>query len=292
MLATILLRKSKQEDFPPMSTERSVFYISDGTAITAEVLGHAVLSQFPVNTNSVTLPFVENVQRAQAVKAQINALYQQSGVRPLVFFSIVTPDVREIILESEGFCQDIVQALVGPLQSELGVPSMPVAHRTHGLTASNLGKYDARIAAIDYTLAHDDGISLRGLEDAQVILLGVSRCGKTPTSLYLAMQFGVRAANYPFIADDMDNLKLPPALRAHQHKLFGLTIDPERLAAIRQERAENTRYASMRQCRLEVGEVEALFRTHQIRYLNSTNYSVEEIATKILDIMGLRRSMY
>ncbi|ORM67440.1 posphoenolpyruvate synthetase regulatory kinase/phosphorylase PpsR [Pantoea rwandensis] len=275
-----------------MSTERSVFYISDGTAITAEVLGHAVLSQFPVDTTSVTLPFVENVQRAQAVKAQINALYQQSGVRPLVFFSIVTPDVREIILESEGFCQDIVQALVGPLQSELGVPSMPVAHRTHGLTASNLGKYDARIAAIDYTLAHDDGISLRGLEDAQVILLGVSRCGKTPTSLYLAMQFGVRAANYPFIADDMDNLKLPPALRAHQHKLFGLTIDPERLAAIRQERAENTRYASMRQCRLEVGEVEALFRTHQIRYLNSTNYSVEEIATKILDIMGLRRSMY
>ena len=275
-----------------MSTERSVFYISDGTAITAEVLGHAVLSQFPVNTNSVTLPFVENVQRAQAVKAQINALYQQSGERPLVFFSIVTPEVRDIILESEGFCQDIVQALVAPLQSELGVASRPVAHRTHGLTASNLGKYDARIAAIDYTLAHDDGISLRGLEDAQVILLGVSRCGKTPTSLYLAMQFGVRAANYPFIADDMDNLKLPPALRAHQHKLFGLTIDPERLAAIRQERAENTRYASMRQCRLEVGEVEALFRTHQIRYLNSTNYSVEEIATKILDIMGLRRSMY
>ena len=275
-----------------MSTERSVFYISDGTAITAEVLGHAVLSQFPVDTHSVTLPFVENVQRAQAVKAQINALWQRSGVRPLVFFSIVTPEVRDIILESEGFCQDIVQALVAPLQSELGVSSMPVANRTHGLTASNLGKYDARIAAIDYTLAHDDGISLRGLEDAQVILLGVSRCGKTPTSLYLAMQFGIRAANYPFIADDMDNLKLPPALRAHQHKLFGLTIDPERLAAIRQERAENTRYASLRQCRLEVGEVEALFRTHQIRYLNSTNYSVEEIATKILDIMGLQRSMY
>jgi len=275
-----------------MSTERSVFYISDGTAITAEVLGHAVLSQFPVDTHSVTLPFVENVQRAQAVKAQINALWQRRGVRPLVFFSIVTPEVRDIILESEGFCQDIVQALVAPLQSELGVSSMPVAHRTHGLTANNLGKYDARIAAIDYTLAHDDGISLRGLEDAQVILLGVSRCGKTPTSLYLAMQFGIRAANYPFIADDMDNLKLPPALRAHQHKLFGLTIDPERLAAIRQERAENTRYASLRQCRLEVGEVEALFRTHQIRYLNSTNYSVEEIATKILDIMGLERHMY
>ncbi|CAX59426.1 MULTISPECIES: posphoenolpyruvate synthetase regulatory kinase/phosphorylase PpsR [Erwinia] len=275
-----------------VNSERSVFYISDGTAITAEVLGHAVLSQFPVGINSVTLPFVENVQRAQAVKAQINALYLKSGVRPLVFISIVTPEVREIILQSDGFCQDIVQSLVAPLQQELGIAPAPVANRTHGLTANNLGKYDARIAAIDYTLAHDDGISLRGLEDAQVILLGVSRCGKTPTSLYLAMQFGIRAANYPFIADDMDNLKLPPALKPFQNKCFGLTIDPERLAAIRQERAENTHYASMRQCRLEVGEVEALFRTTQIRYLNSTNYSVEEIATKILDIMGLTRRMY
>ncbi|WP_092874564.1 posphoenolpyruvate synthetase regulatory kinase/phosphorylase PpsR [Izhakiella capsodis] len=274
------------------NNERSVFYISDGTAITVEVLGHAVLSQFPVGTNSVTLPFVENVQRAQAVKAQINALYQQSGVRPLVFISIVTQEIRDIILQSEGFCQDIMQSLVAPLQRELGIAPAPVANRTHGLTANNLGKYDARIAAIDYTLAHDDGISLRGLEEAQIILLGVSRCGKTPTSLYLAMQFGIRAANYPFIADDMDNLKLPAALKTFQHKLFGLTIDPERLAAIRLERAGNTRYASLRQCRLEVGEVEALFRTHQIRYLNTTNYSVEEIATRILDIVGLNRRMY
>ncbi|KQN61870.1 pyruvate, phosphate dikinase/phosphoenolpyruvate synthase regulator [Erwinia sp. E602] len=275
-----------------VNAERSVFYISDGTALTAEVLGHAVLSQFPVTTQTLTLPFVQTVQRAQAVKAQINAICQQTGVRPLVFISIVTPEIREIILQSDAFCQDIVQSLVAPLQQELGIAPAPVANRTHGLTASNLGKYDARIAAIDYTLAHDDGISLRGLEDAQLILLGVSRCGKTPTSLYLAMQFGIRAANYPFIADDMDNLRLPAALKPFHNKLFGLTIDPERLSAIRQERAENSRYASLRQCRMEVGEVEALFRTHQIRYLNSTNFSVEEIATKILDIMGLARRMF
>ena len=275
-----------------VNAERSVFYISDGTALTAEVLGHAVLSQFPVTTQTLTLPFVQTVQRAQAVKAQINAICQQTGVRPLVFISIVTPEIREIILQSDAFCQDIVQSLVAPLQQELGIAPAPVANRTHGLTASNLGKYDARIAAIDYTLAHDDGISLRGLEDAQLILLGVSRCGKTPTSLYLAMQFGIRAANYPFIADDMDNLRLPAALKSFHNKLFGLTIDPERLSAIRQERAENSRYASLRQCRMEVGEVEALFRTHQIRYLNSTNFSVEEIATKILDIMGLARRMF
>ncbi|MEG0055488.1 MULTISPECIES: posphoenolpyruvate synthetase regulatory kinase/phosphorylase PpsR [Hafnia] len=272
--------------------ERSVFYISDGTAITAEVLGHAVLSQFPVDITSFTLPFVETETRAEAVCQQINDIYHRTGSRPLVFYSIVSPKIREIIHSSEGFCQDIVRSLVAPLQDELGMSPAHVANLTHGLTEHNLLKYDARIAAIDYTLAHDDGISLRNLDQAQVILLGVSRCGKTPTSLYLAMQFGIRAANYPFTADDMDNLQLPPALKAHQHKLFGLTINPDRLAAIREGRRENSRYASMRQCRLELAEVEALYRKNQIRYLNTTNHSVEEIATKILDTLGLSRRMY
>ncbi|WP_304169777.1 pyruvate, water dikinase regulatory protein [Lonsdalea britannica] len=274
--------------------ERSVFYVSDGTAITAQVLGHAVLSQFPVDITSYTLPFVESTSRANAVREQINAIYQQSGVRPLVFYSIVTPAIRDIIVSSEGFCQDIVQALVAPLQQELNIAPSPVANRTHGLTANNLIKYDARIAAIDYTLAHDDGISLRNLDQAQVILLGVSRCGKTPTSLYLAMQFGIRAANYPFIAEDLDNLnlRLPEALRPYQDKLFGLTIDPERLAAIREERRGNSRYASLRQCRLELREVEALYRRYQIKYINTTNYSVEEISARIIDILGMSRRMY
>ncbi|AUH00477.1 pyruvate, water dikinase regulatory protein [Pectobacteriaceae bacterium CE70] len=272
--------------------ERSVFYISDGTAITAEAIGHAVLSQFPINAVSYTLPFVESETRASAVCEQINAIYHQSGIRPLVFYSIVTPTVRDIIVNSEGFCQDIVQALVAPLQQELNIAPMPIANRTHGLTASNLNKYDARIAAIDYTLAHDDGISLRNLDQAQVILLGVSRCGKTPTSLYLAMQFGIRAANYPFIDDDMDNLRLPEALKPYQQKLFGLTIDAERLSAIREERRGNSRYASLRQCRIELSEVEALFRQHQIKYINTTNYSVEEISAKIIDILGMSRRMY
>ena len=190
------------------------------------MLGHAVLSQFPVTATTYTLPFVETEARARAVRQQIDDIYNETGVRPLVFYSIISPEVRDVIVQSQGFCQDIVQALVGPLQGELDVEPTPVPNRTHGLTASNLGKYDARIAAIDYTLAHDDGISLRNLDQAQVILLGVSRCGKTPTSLYLAMQFGIRAANYPFIADDMDNLHLPASLKPFQHKLFGLTIDP------------------------------------------------------------------
>ena len=222
-----------------------------------------MMSQFPVSINSITLPFVENESRARAVKDQIDAIYQQTGVRPLVFYSIVIPEIRNIILQSEGFCQDIAGA--GGPAAELKLDPTPIAHRTHGLNPGNLTKYDARIAAIDYTPAHDDGISLRNLDRAQVILLGVPRCGKTPTSLYPAMQFGIRAANYPFIADDMDNLVLPAALKPLQHKLFGLTINPERLAAIREERRENSRYASMRQCRMEVSEVEALYRKTRSR---------------------------
>jgi regulator of PEP synthase PpsR (kinase-PPPase family) len=132
------------------------------------------MSQFPVAISSVTLPFVENISRARAVKEQIDAIYQQTGIRPLVFYSIVIPEIRDIILQSEGFCQDIVQALVAPLQQELNLDPTPIAHRTHGLNPGNLIKYDARIAAIDYTLAHDDGISLRNLDQAQVILLGVA----------------------------------------------------------------------------------------------------------------------
>ena len=122
------------------AVDRHVFYISDGTAITAEVLGHAVMSQFPVTISSITLPFVENESRARAVKDQIDAIYQQTGVRPLVFYSIVLPEIRSIILQSEGFCQDIVQALVAPLQHEMKLDPTPIAHRTHGLNPGNLNK--------------------------------------------------------------------------------------------------------------------------------------------------------
>ncbi|WP_445374887.1 posphoenolpyruvate synthetase regulatory kinase/phosphorylase PpsR [Photorhabdus tasmaniensis] len=274
------------------SIERTVFFISDGTAITAEVLGHAVLSQFPIKVTSYTLPFVASETRAKEIKQQINQIYQDTSIRPLVFYSIISSGVKNIITSSEGFCQDIVQTLVAPLQKETGLEPKPELNRTHGLTAKNLSQYDARIAAIDYALAHDDGISLRNLDQAQVILLGVSRCGKTPTSLYLAMQFGIQAANYPFTADDMDNLQLPATLKQFQHKLFGLTISPDRLAAIREERRENSRYASLRQCRIEISEVEALFRKNKINYLNTTNYSVEEISTKIIDTMKLNRRMF
>ncbi|SQH76320.1 conserved hypothetical protein [Shewanella benthica] len=268
---------------------RKVFYISDGTAITAEVFGHAVLSQFPVEFDALTIPFVETEAKAHAIKAQIDDCFITTGERPLVFHSIVKAEIRDIIFSSEGIDYDFLNTFVAPLEKQLGMKASPVVHRTHG--KGNEG-YDARIEAINYTMDNDDGQTLKNIDSADLVLLGVSRCGKTPSSLYLSMQFGIKAANYPFVEDDMDNLKLPPELKRNKKKLFGLTIDPVRLHEIRQSRMENSRYSSLRQCRIEVKEVEMMYKRERIPYVDTTNYSVEEIATKILDITGLKRHMF
>ncbi|QIR14798.1 posphoenolpyruvate synthetase regulatory kinase/phosphorylase PpsR [Shewanella aestuarii] len=266
-----------------------VFYISDGTAITAEVFGHAVLSQFPIKFEALTIPFVETLQRAEKVKQQINDCFITTGERPLVFHSIVNPDIRNVIYSSEGMDYDFLNTFVAPLEQHLGVEAKPVLHRTHGKANHS---YEARIDAINFSMENDDGQTMKHMDEADIILLGVSRCGKTPSSLYLSMQFGIKAANYPFTEDDMDNLKLPEALKRNKSKLFGLTIDPMRLHEIRQSRMENSRYSSLRQCRLEVKEVEMLYKKERIPFVNTTNHSVEEIATKILDITGLERHMF
>ncbi|MGB0895637.1 MAG: posphoenolpyruvate synthetase regulatory kinase/phosphorylase PpsR [Parashewanella sp.] len=266
-----------------------VFFISDGTAITAEVFGHAVLSQFPIEFEQVTIPFVETIIKAEDVKAQIDDCFITTGIQPLVFHSIVKAEIREIITTSKGADYDFLNTFVAPLEKQLGVKANPKAHRTH--SKSNAG-YEDRIDAINYAMDNDDGQTMKHMDKADIILLGVSRCGKTPSSLYLSMQFGIKAANYPFTEDDMDNLKLPEALKRNKDKLFGLTIDPMRLHEIRQSRLSNSRYSSMRQCRIEVKEVEMLFKKERIPYINTTNHSVEEIATKILDAKGLERHMF
>lgn len=268
---------------------RKVFYISDGTAITAEVFGHAVLSQFPVEFEALTIPFVETVQKAQAVKKQINDCFITTGERPLVFHSIVKAEIRDIIYSSECIDYDFLNTFVAPLEEQLGIKASPVLHRTHGKANHS---YEARIDAINFAMENDDGQTLKHIDKADIVLLGVSRCGKTPSSLYLSMQFGIKAANYPFIEDDMDNLKLPEILKKNKHKLFGLTIDPVRLHEIRQSRMENSRYSSLRQCRIEVKEVEMMYKRERIPFVNTTNHSVEEIATKILELTGLERHMF
>jgi len=272
------------------SNFRDVFYVSDGTAITSETLGHAVLGQFPIETRQTTLPFVESVDRALNVQKQINNIHAETGIKPLVFYSVVIPEVKAIIEQSSANLYDVLNALVEPLKHDLDMEPMPQLQRSHSIN-KDAASYQDRIAAIEYTLAHDDGVSLNNLEQADIILLGVSRCGKTPTSLYLAMQFGIRAVNYPFIAEDMTGLKLPEAIEPFRYKTYGLTIETGRLVAIRNGRYANSDYASQQQCESELNKVESMFRREAIPYLNTTSLSVEEISTRLLDMSGLKRRM-
>lgn len=268
---------------------RTAFYISDGTAITAEVFGHATLSLFPVEFNHITIPFVETVEKAQQVKEQINQVAATDKEKPLVFFTFVKPELSDVIQSSNGMCYDFISRFSSQIEEELGIEQVPKMHRTHNIHEQS---YDYRIAAVNYALANDDGANIKDYQQADVILVGVSRSGKTPTSLYLALQYGIKAANYPFTPDDLEHGALPKCLMAYKSKLFGLTIDPERLSIIRNERMANSRYASMRQCRLEVREVEMLYKKLRIPYLNTTHHSVEEISAKIIAESGLQRRKY
>ncbi|MFZ3419565.1 posphoenolpyruvate synthetase regulatory kinase/phosphorylase PpsR [Vibrio harveyi] len=270
---------------------RDVFYVSDGTAITCETLGHVVLGQFPFIPNEKTFPFVESEDKVADVIKEIEISYQRDGVKPLVFFSIVVPEIRELLLKAPAYSYDVLESIVQKVQDDIQMAPQPKMQRSRSVSKDSDTYFD-RIAAIEYTLAHDDGITLKGLEEADIILLGVSRSGKTPTSLYMAMQFGLRVVNYPFIAEDVKMMRLLPEFEIHRHKLFGLTINPERLNEIRENRLSGSEYASTEQCKLELDTVEALFRREAIPYINTSSLSVEEITTRILERAGMKRRLF
>jgi hypothetical protein len=261
--------------------ERSVFYVSDGTGITAETFGQSVLTQFQgLQFRHVRLPFVDSVEKADATVARIDAQAQRDGRRPLVFSTLVNAEINLIVRRAQAIFLDLFATFVEPLEREFGVKSSHTIGRFHDTADSAV--YKARIEAINYTLLHDDGQSSLELARAEVILVGVSRCGKTPTSLYLAMQHGVKAANYPLIPDDFERQRLPEALYQFKSKLFGLTITPDRLSEVRNERRPGSRYAALDNCRLEVREAESMMRREGIPWLSTTTKSIEEIATTVL----------
>ncbi|MET1254152.1 pyruvate, water dikinase regulatory protein [Aliikangiella maris] len=271
--------------------KRKVFFISDRTGITAEMFGQSLLSQFEnVEFDEMTIPFIDNIDKAKDACKIIQDAEQESGLRAIVFDTIVTPEIRSVIQSSGALVLDFFHTFIGPLETELGETSGFRVGKTHSLTDGKA--YDSRIESVNFALNNDDGISTRHYDKADVILVGVSRCGKTPTSLYMAMQFGIKAANYPFTEDDMERLKLPAALTKQKNKIFGLTINPGRLHEIRTERRANSRYASLKQCQFEVREVESLYRREKIPYLNTTTRSVEELATKILAAAGIKRKVF
>ncbi len=273
------------------TTRKRVFFVSDRTGITVEALGSSLLSQFAdIEFLRLTLPFIDTVDKAKEAVAQVNQAHVDSGQRPLVFSSIVDDAVREEINKADALVLDVFERFIVPLESELGVKSTHAVGRAHSV--SNVKDYNHRIEAINYTLAHDDGVTHRGLEEADIVLVGVSRSGKTPTCLYMAMQFGIKAANYPLIPEDLEANRLPPSLAPLKPKVWGLSISPERLHQIRSERRPDSRYAALDNCRYEVSAAEKLMRQAGIPYLDSTTKSIEEIATHMLHEAHLVRRVY
>ncbi|MBB5609993.1 MULTISPECIES: pyruvate, water dikinase regulatory protein [unclassified Janthinobacterium] len=280
-----------QEPRPQLpSAARTVFFVSDGTGITAETFGHSVLTQFELRFRQIRLPFIDTMDKAHDAARKINEAFAADGQKPIIFSTLVKSDLSAVIRKSSGMHMDLIQTFVAPLEQELGVMSTHTIGRSHNIVDSE--EYKNRIEAINYSLAHDDGQSHKNLSSADVILVGVSRSGKTPTSLYLAMQYGIKAANYPLIPDDFEREKLPTALHVFKSKIFGLSITPERLSEIRNERRAGSKYAAIENCRYEVNEAEKMMKREGIRWLSSTTKSIEEISTTILQEIKPNRREY
>jgi regulator of PEP synthase PpsR (kinase-PPPase family) len=271
-----------------MSKQKTVFFVSDGTGITAETLGATLLTQFEgVEFAKTTLPFINTPEKARVTVEYINHLAASGGERPMVFSTTVNEEVRGILRGAKALFLDLFDTYIAPIEAELAQKSTHAQGRAHGM--ADASRYHARIDAMNYAMEHDDGQSTRSLERADVILVAPSRCGKTPTTLYLALQHAIFATNFPLTEDDLEQLRLPKALVGHESKLFGLTSDPERLAQVRSERRPGSKYASLAQCAYELRQVEQLYRRRNLPFLNSANMSIEEIAAVVIQEKGLRR---
>jgi len=266
-----------------MEKKRAIFFISDSTAITAHTLGMSLLSQFDgIFFEQTILPFINTVERARQAVTRINKAAKRLGTRPILFCTLIDPEIRKVIMTSEGTVFDFFDTFLDRLENELRAESTHAVGRYHGIVDNSM--YDIRMDAVNYALENDDGVSTKYLDKADIILIGVSRTGKTPTCLFLALHFGLYAANYPLTEEDVKDLTyvLPWSLQSYRKKLFGLTINPERLQKIRTMRRPGSRYASITQCKAEVAMAEALFLREQIPFINVTTMSIEEIAATLI----------
>jgi regulator of PEP synthase PpsR (kinase-PPPase family) len=271
--------------------ERAVFFLSDQTGVTAETLGHSLITQFPgQHFRQVTLPFIDTEDKAREAVDKINLAGQDSDVKPVVFSTLVHPNLRAIVRESDGLHLDIFDAFLSPLAAEFDEKPTYASGGAHGM--SDIDAYMKRIEATNFALANDDGGISRDYDVADVILVGVSRSGKTPTCLYLALQYGVYAANYPLTDDELETCTLPDILLDQKKKLFGLTIEPQRLQQIRKERRPLGNYSTAQQVSFELRAAETIFRRFKIPYVDTTKFSIEEISSRILDSTGVERRVH
>ncbi len=278
----------KKTDFMNEPKKCAIFYVSDGTAITAETVGRSLITQFTgIDFIEKRLAFINDIETAQGAAEIIRNT--ASDYQPLVINTVVDIELRKIIHSAGGLKLDPFNRLLREIEDGLGIKSDPGVGRAHSMADSN--SYNDRIEATNYALSHDDGVNLN-LHKADMILLGVSRSGKTPTCLYLALHYGLKAANYPITDEDLERMRLPGDVMMHKDKLFGLTIDPFRLSQIRSERRPNSRYAQLRKCQNEVSDAEVIYHRNQISFLNTTHTSIEEISGKIMIALDLNKRLY
>jgi [pyruvate, water dikinase]-phosphate phosphotransferase / [pyruvate, water dikinase] kinase len=271
--------------------QRTVFFVSDGTGITAETFGNSILAQFAIKFKHVRRPFVDTADKAHQTVREINHTAQIENSKPIVFLTLVNADIVQIFKnQANGLVLDMLGSFIAPLEVELKTTANHKIGRFEDAALSQ--PYTDRIEAINFSLAHDDGQSSKNLAQADIILVGVSRSGKTPTSLYLAMQHGIKAANYPLIPEDFERGEWPASLNPYKNKCFGLTIDPKRLHQVRHERRPGSTYSALDNCQSEVQKAEAMMRREGINWLSSTHKSIEEIATTILRDLRPDRLMY
>lgn len=269
---------------------RHAFIVSDRTGLTAEALANSLLCQFPsVEIHSETMVFIDNARKATEAAEKINAIYTSSGAKPLVFMTLVDDEIRRIIMACPAVFYDLFGTFIEPMEKEIGIESSHTVGSSHGVRDQI--KYTSRISAVHYSLMTDDGLETDHYNRADIIIVGVSRSGKTPTSLYLSLHYGVYAANYPLTIQELESKRLPKALMKHRSKLFGLTIDPFRLLQIRQERYKGDSYSSSKMCQTEVAQAESIYRVARIPYINTTKMSIEEIGAKMMHRTGLNRPM-
>ena len=273
--------------------KRKVFFLSDSTGVTAENLGKSLLVQFPdIQFESITRPFIDNMEKAAKIVNEINKEIQSTAHRPIVINTILNTQISDLIKQTNCFYIDVFSTFLEPIEQELGIKSAhnvghPAIFQEDSRTEDSA--YMERIDAVHFALANDDGMHLHRYQDADIILVGVSRTGKTPCSVYLGMQYGVKAANYPLIPQDLQANQLPEALRGHEKKIFGLTIRPSRLSEIRNERKPNSQYANLRTCVEEIRQAEMLYRQYRIPCIDTTQLSIEEIAARMLQRAGIER---
>ena len=268
-------------------TERSIFYVSDHTGLTAESLGRSLVAQFPqVRWYQRALPYVNDRAAASSAVREINERATVDGCSPLVVDTLLDPELSRVIATSKGYVLDVFRSFLPGLEKEIGCAPTTVI----GAQSASQPEYVRRIDAIQYSMDQDDGCNLERFSEADLVLLGVSRTGKTPTSMYIAIQFGLRTANYPLTETELETLRLPSELEPLRERLFGLTIEPEALAEIRQQRWSDSSYADPRRCQREVQDLLELYRRYGIQYLDVTRLSIEEVAAQALEQLRINRT--